>query len=273
VAIATYIWNALVALFWWLDDLFSYLRDFFENLWDNFFRGIFQAIWNAYKAVHDWLENLLAPVIRILNKIRGWVQWAFNTYVKPILNVLRIVQQFLGVLKALGVKWAAQLDADISMVIGYITKYYNKALSYINAIISIVNSLADPLGLYRSPTFVMSMRRIFPSFMRGISGMPMGYWIPSPLKSAPLGMGGIPGNFNPSDPSQNPPPSTYFNYDDGLGSFGGWDGTDPLADTDADDMTSLDAFDPNAWATAPNPDPVQSLDTAQQSGWPWGTYS
>jgi hypothetical protein len=258
VAVAQYLFALLVKIFNFFYNLALTIGKFFKTLWQDFFKNIFTPIWNTIKTVHQWLENLLRPIIHFLQTINKWVQWFFNAYIKPVLKVLNIVRGFLNVLKAFGVKWAAQLDHILGVVVADITSAFRKVTGYINAVIGIVNSLADPLGLFRGPTFAMSMRRIFPSFMRGVSGLPLGYFFPSPRAGAPLGMGGTPLPFNPGNPSQNPPPSTYFGYDDGLGSFGGWDGVDPLQDTDADFMSPLDYFDDSAYPPPNNPDPVSA---------------
>jgi hypothetical protein len=253
VAIFEFLYQLLVAIFNYLLQLMKDIGKFFQWLWQDVLKGILGDLWSAIVKVHDWLENLLQPIIDFLNKLRQWVQWIFTTYIKPFLNLLQQIRGFLNILKAFGVKWAAQLDQILGQVQADIIGAFQKAMGYINAIIGIVNSLADPLGLFRRPTFVMSMRRIFPSFMRGVSGMPVGYFFPSPGKNPGAGMGVPPSPLNLSDPTQNPPPSGYFGDDDGLGDFGGWDGTDPLADSDADDMTAMDYFDDDQY-----PDPVCS---------------
>lgn len=257
-----YLYIALVAVFNFFYSLAQQIGKFFETLWNDFFKGIFTSLYNALVRVHAWLENILRPVIQFLQKIRKWVDWIFQTYVKPFLNILNHIRSFLNILRAFGIKWAAALDQAITKVEGDIAGAFSKVQGYLNSVIGIVSSLADPLGLFRGPTFVMSMRRIFPSFLRGVSGLPVGYFFPSPKKKAPPGMAPPPTNFNPGDPAQNPPPSTYMGYDDGLGSFGGWDGSDPLAPTDADSMQSLDYFNDSAYPPPDNPDPVDAANNA-----------
>jgi hypothetical protein len=251
VAVFTYLYQLLAAVFDFFYSLAQKIARFFSTLWNDFFKGIFTSLWHAIVRVHNWLESILSPIVKFLQKVRAWVDWYFNTYVKPILNLLSQVRNFLNILRQFGIKWAAELDAWLGKVQADIAGAFLKLQGYINAIIGIVNSLADPLGLFRRPTFVMSMRRIFPSFARGVSGMPLGYFFPSPVKGAGNGLGPPPSNFTPTNPQMNPPPSGYLSGDDGLGNFGGWDGTDPLPDDTMDSMTSLDFFNDDAY-----PDPV-----------------
>jgi hypothetical protein len=265
VAAFVYLYNLLAAVFNFFYSLLQKIADFFKTLWNDFFKGIFTALWSAIVKVHDWLENLLSPIINFLKQVRAWVDWFFTTYVKPFLNILSQVRNFLNILRQFGIKWAATLDSLLGKVQSDISGAFLKIQGYLNSLIGIVSSLSDPLGLFRRPTFVMSMRRIFPSFMRGVSGMPLGYFFPSPVKGAGAGLGPTPFPFNQTNTTQNPPPSGYFGDDDGLGNFGGWDGTDPLADTDADEMTAMDYFNDDAWPDPVNDDPAQAAQDAWQA--------
>lgn len=251
VAVFNYLYTLLAAVFQFFDNLMQKIGAFFTSIWNDWLKGIFADLWKAIVKVHAWLEKILSPIIKALTWLRKWVDWYFKTYVQPLLKIISEIRGFLTILRQFGVKWAAQLDYWLGQIQADIISAFTKVQGYINAIIGIVNSLADPLGLFRRPTFVMSMRRIFPSFARGMSGMPLGYFFPSPLKNAAAGWGAPPKNFTPTNAQMNPPPSSYFAGDDGLGDFGGWDGSDPLADSDADSMTPLDFFNDDAY-----PDPV-----------------
>jgi hypothetical protein len=267
VAVFIYLYNLLVAVFQFFVGLAKTVGQFFATLWNDFFKGIFQSLWNAIVKVHDWLEGILQPIVNFLKAALKWMNLIFKTYIQPFLKVLSIVRGFLNVLRTFGIKWAGELDAWLGKIQNDIIQAFQKAVGYINAVIGIVNSLADPLGLFRRPTFVMSMRRIFPSFMRGVSGMPLGYFFPQPGKGAPAGMGAPPFPLNLNNTTQNPPPSGYLNDDDGLENFDGWDGTDPLADDSMDSMTGLDYFTSDAWYDNAPDDPVAALDALQLAAW------
>lgn len=262
VAVFVFLYNLLAAVFGFFYTLIEKISGFFSSLWNGFFKGIFTTLWGAIVKVHAWLESVLSPIVQFIQKIRAYVDWFFKTYVKPFLNLLSHIRQFLNILRSFGIKWAAQLDALLGKVQADIAGLFQKVQGYLTAIIGIINSLADPLGLFRRPTFVMSMRRIFPSFMRGVSGMPMGYFFPSPRRNPGAGLGPPPSNFDPGDPHMNPPPSGYLGGDDGLGGFTGWNGVDPLADTDMDSMTSMDYFSDDAYPGPPNDDPVSAAEDA-----------
>jgi hypothetical protein len=251
VEIFKFLYTLILLLVQWLYGLIKSIGAFFVTLWNDFFKGIFSSLWAAILKVHDWLESILSPIVKFLTQVRAWVDWFFNTYVKPFLNLLSQIRNFLNILRSFGIKWAATLDAFLGKVQADIAGTFLKIQGYLNAVIGIVASITDPLGLLRRPTFVMSMRRIFPSFARGLTGLPLGYFLPSPQKGVGTGLGPLPLNFNPGDPLQNPPASGFLGGDDGLGDFGGWDGTDPLPDDTMDDMQPLPYFVDDDYPSSP----------------------
>jgi hypothetical protein len=264
VAVFQFLYSLLAAVFNFFLDLVKRIGQLFITLWTQFFKGIFASLWSAIVKVHDWLESVLSPIIHFLQQIRAWVDWFFQTYVKPLLNLINQVRSFLNILRAFGIKWAAQLDALLGKVEADIAGAFLKIQGYLNALIGIVNSLADPLGLFRRPTFVMSMRRIFPSFLRGISGMPVGYFFPSPRKGAGAGLGAPSFPFSAISPAQNPPPSGYLSGDDGLGDFGGVAPGDTIPDYSMDSMYPLDFFNDDLYPDPECTDPVSCLAALQQ---------
>lgn len=263
VALFQYLYLLLVAVFKFFYGLAQIIQGFFKVLWEDFFKKIFTALWDAAVKIHAWVESILKPVVDFIKKIRGWVDWLFKGYIKPILAALNIVRSFLKVLSALGVKWAKQLDQWIAKIETDISKAFSKVRGYLNAIIGILNALADPLGLFRKPTLVMSIRRIFPSFARGISGLPIGYFLPSPVKGLGAGWGPIGGGFSASNSALNPPPSYYAQGDDGLGSFSGFAPDVTPDDTAMDGMSALDFFNDDLYSPPDNPDPVSALADVQ----------
>jgi hypothetical protein len=243
VAVAQFLLGLIESLWNLLKAFAKGVLNFFHTLWDSFFRKIFVGLFNALRKVHNWLEAKLGPVIKFLQQVRKyWDRW-FRMYVKPLLNMLQHIRQFLGVLRLLGVKWAAALDAKLGKVEADIAGLFLTLRGILTGAIDILNAIADPLNLFRRPTAVLSIRRIIPSLVRVVTGVPIGFFLPSPRKGVQTGLGFLPLNFNPADPGMNPPASSYFSGDDGLGGFSGFtQGTIP-DDGAVDDLSALDYFD------------------------------
>jgi hypothetical protein len=265
VTVANFLFAIDAALFNFTEGVFTNIGKLFHSLWNLFFQGLILNIFKALRALHKWLEDHLKPIIAWLLKARAWLQRIFQQYLKPFLNMIQRMRQFLLVLRLLGVKWAAALDAKLAQLEGRIAGIFLTVQGVLNGAIDILNCLADPLNLFRRPTAVLSIRRIIPSLVRVTTGYPIGFFMPSPRSNAPAGIGQLPLNFDSSDPSMNPPASSYFTGDDGLGAFSGFtDGAIP-DDGAVDDLTILDYFNDGLYPPPNCSDPVSCLAAYQQA--------
>lgn len=264
VALANFLWQIIKAIFDFLLSMLKKIGSFFHTLWDDFFKKIFSGLLGVLRKLHSWLELHLGPIIKWLQTARQWWDRIFRLYVKPFLNLLQRVRQFLGVLRLLGVKWAAALDARLGQIEGRIANIFLTIQSVLTGAIDILNCLADPLNLFRRPTAVLSIRRIIPSLVRVTTGLPLGYFLPSRRSGVGAGLGPIPSNFVATDPTMNPPASDYFAGDDGLGTFSGFaDGVVP-DDGAVDDLSMLDYFDDSLYPPSPCSDAVTCAQKAFQ---------
>lgn len=259
VAVFVYLYSLIAAVFQFLWNGLKVIADALHTVWDQIYNKVLLPIWHAIQAVHAWLESVLSPIISVIKKIRDFLNRWFLAYIKPILKVIGTIRKFLEILRAFGVQWAGTLDKLLGKIQNDITKTFQKVQSYLNNVINLLNALADPLGLFRRPTLVMSMRRIFPSALHTITGLPLGYFFPTPRKNPAPGLGPTPFPFNASDPSHNPVASSYFNGDDGLGDFGGYDVTETPADDSIDGTTPLDFFNADAYPDPPYSDATDGM--------------
>jgi hypothetical protein len=266
LAVFTYLWNLIKDIFNFFVDLLRKIGHFFHTLWDQFFKKIFTGLWSALVKVHAWLEAHLGPVVKFIGKVRAYLDRIFRLYIKPFLNMIQHIRQYLQILRLLGVKWAAALDAKLGKFEADIAGLFLTVRGILTGFIGLLNVLADPLNLFRRPTAVLSIRRIIPSLIKVSTGLPIAFFMPSPRFGAPLGVGQLPLNFNPADPFMNPPASTYFSGDDGLGGFSGFtDGTIP-DDTSVDTIAPLDYFDDSLYSPPDCTDLATCIQVAVQTG-------
>jgi hypothetical protein len=265
VAVARFLFGVDAAIWNFADNALNKVASFFHTLWDLFFKALVLKLLAAVRALHKWLEDHLKPIVDWLVKARQWLDRIFRQYIKPLLNMIQHVRQFLQILRLLGVKWAAALDAKLGKFEGAIAGLFLTVRSILTGFIDIANCLADPLNLFRRPTAVLSIRRILPSLVKVTTGRPIGYFLPSPRKGAPVGIGQMPLNFNLSDPTMNPPASSYFSGDDGLGTFQGFTDGQVPDDGAVDDLTILEYFDDGLYDPPACGDPVQCLLAYQTS--------
>jgi hypothetical protein len=262
IALAQFLLRLILAVLNYLADLLKKVAGFFRMLWNSFFKRIFADFFNVVRRLHGWLEQHLGPIIRYIQKMRAYMDRLFRLYVKPFLNMIQRVRQFLQVLRLLHVKWAAALDAKLAKVEADVASLFLAVRGILTGAIDILNCLADPLNLFRRPTAVLSIRRIIPSLVRVLTGLPPGYFMPSYRPGARPGLGPLPFDFTPGDPVYNPPASSYFATNDGLGLFEGFANGEVPDDGAVDDLEILDIFDDGLWPDTGCSDAASCLQAA-----------
>ncbi len=248
VQLFTAVWNALVDVFNFLYGILGKVASFFRYVWDNLFKRIFGNVLSALMKAHDWLESKLGPVLQFLQKLRTIVDRVLNTYVKPILNLIQKVRQFLLILKLFHVKWAERLDARLLNIETKMAAVFIEARGILNGIIDAVNIAMDPAKLLRHPILIISIRRSLPALTRSITGLPLHYFIGGAGNSF---VGGRPG----ADQCASPGESSFLNLlpselstDDAIPIFGFMAGAGEPANSDVDQLEPLGAFAADAKA-------------------------
>jgi len=247
VAIFTYMWDVFAGSDNYLYGQNFYGESIFKTIWNSIIKKILLDIVLVLTKIHDWLEDHLGPIVDFLKKARAWFDRIFKQYIKPFLQLLQFVRKFLEILRLFGVKWAAKLDAVLAKVQADVMNVFLQVKAFLNGIIDILNILTDPLGLLRKPTIVLSMRRTFLSMVRVVTGRPPGWYFPSPVKGAAVGLGPVAGNTKFTNPLTNPPGSSFLGGDDGLGGFSGFTSGQVPDDGAVDDIDPLDYFNEDLW--------------------------
>lgn len=151
------VFNALVSVIvdvWnWLEGIWSTLKDFFDDLWWQVIVPFIEWCQQIIDDITTWLANFLDPIITWVQRILAFYQ----KYIYPILhNVLEVIQRMrviLGLLKLLGVKWAAKLDADLQVIQSYITAVIQEITATLNTITTVLGLMVDPTGILRRDFF------------------------------------------------------------------------------------------------------------------------
>jgi hypothetical protein len=232
---------------------------FFQHLWNSFFKNIFTRTLQLLQKAHDWLEERLRPLINFLKKVRAYYDAIFLRYIKPFLNALQHIRQVLAVLRALHINIGVALDQWISAVEQKIASTFLQFRAVLNNAIDLLNIVADPALLLRKPTLIISLRRILPAIIRAVTGLPPGYFFPSPRGSSSKYFAPVAANFNPSDPAMNPPPSFYLGGNDGIGNVPAFSFVSIPPDSAVDSLDLLDFFDDSLYPAPQCSDAVRCL--------------
>lgn len=268
------VWGAVVWLYGVVQQLYGYLvaalnailgaivsavtaiGQALSTFWNQFVKGIFARVWKALQDAHDWLEAHLGFILKWLQRARQILDRIYNQYIRPVMILIQHIRQFLVLLKLMGVKWAAALDAKLLQIETDIARAFLEVRSTLTQLINAVNVLLDPSLLLRRPQYLIVFRTALPAMVKVATGLPFGYFFPSPRPSAKPGMGFVPANFTPGDPKFDPPASAYLGYGDGISNFTApTDGT-PIPDGAVDDLSELDYFDALLYPASPCGDPA-----------------
>lgn len=266
VTVAQFIYDALVAVADFLVKMAQAVGKFFRYLWDNFFKVIFSKIFTAVQKAHEWLESHLRPIIDFLKKVSAFWDKLYKTYVRPFLIAIQHVRQFLQLLRLLHINIATQLDKVLGQIQNDVQRAVLDIKGTLNATIDLLNIIADPTMLLRRPTMLLSLRRVFHGFIRQVTGLPPAFFLPSPSKSAPKGLGFLPSNFDPANPLQNPPASYYLPFDDGMPSLDFVTPGVPVSDDVVDTGQPLGYFDSSAYTDSVVVRAPKSLDELIREG-------
>lgn len=259
VAVAQFIWNGLLIVAQYAVDGLKAVGSFFRHIWDNFFKGIFQDIWKGIVKVHDWLEAHLRPLINFLKKVQKYFDKIYKTYVRPFLIAIQRIRKVISILRLLHIHIADGLDKILAQVQRDVQNTFLQIRGILNTTIDLLNIVADPTKLLRRPTLILSLRRVWHSYIRQLTGFPPAYFFPSPRPNAPKGLGFLPGNFNPGDPNQNPPASYYLGLDPEVPTFDFLGDGEVIGDGAVDDVEMLDFFNSQLYDDGPCIDPAQCM--------------
>ena len=266
IQVASFIWSVLVNVANFMLDVFAKVGTFFKHIWESVIKGVLVKVFHAIQAVHRFLETKLRPVIKFLTRVRQYIDRIYRTYVRPFLRLIQHIRQVLSILRLLHIRIAEQLDRVLAQITADINKAFATIRGTLNATIDLLNILADPEKLVRKPTLILSLRRIVHSFIRQVTGLPTGYWFPSPRPTAPRGLGNVGSHFDPTDPQQNPPASFFLGLDSGVPSLEFQDPDVPVPDSLVDGVDPLDFFDGAAYSAGNCIDVEVCLQDAAQSG-------
>lgn len=242
VVIAQFIWDSLVLVANFFLQIVQDVAKFFDVIWNQALKPIFSAILQGIVKFGQWLQNIFGPVVKFLKQVSKYIDKIYNTYVKPFLKILRIARIFLQLLRALGIKWAADLDKILGQVQADIQRAFLTIKGYLNVIIDLLNILADPSNLIRRPTTLLSLMRVFHASVRMFTGLPPGFFMPANKAGTPYGLGFLPANFDPSNPLQNPPPSYYLAFDGGVQDYSFLAPGETIGDDAQDSLQALEYF-------------------------------
>lgn len=271
-AFLSYVWNVLrvvtlgllriirlVGDFFW--GILGKVKTFLLHIWDGFFKRILDKFFQLMFKIHDWLEAHLRPIIDFIRKVQRILDHIYARYIRPVLNTIHRVRQLLLVLRLLHVKFAEELDRKLAGIERKISGTFLQVRSILTLTLDLLNVIVDPSKLLRRPTLIISLRRSVLALIRAITGLPPGFFFPSPKPNVPRGVGPVPHNFDAANPLHNPPASYYLALEEPLPAFGFLSTEGVPEDSDADMIEPLDFWNTSYYKFGDCDDPLLCLYT------------
>jgi hypothetical protein len=140
-------------LFGWVGGLLSAIGSFFKHVYEWIVRHIIAQIIAKLTVVWNILNGILYPVVKFLRRLRAWYFKHIFPIQHAILEVISRVRVVLALLRLLGVKWAAKLDADLKKIAGYVTLSIQDVVATLNTIQSYLSLMLDPTMVLRKDFF------------------------------------------------------------------------------------------------------------------------
>lgn len=133
--------------------------NFLEATYDKVLKPIWEHFWKWFDRARRWLEDVLRPVFKFLNKIRDTILAIYKKWVRPILDIIGAFRKVLRVLATFGLDWARALDRKLADLEALIDKPFRLLLAKINEIINIVNRIVTADGLFQRLALIRSIER------------------------------------------------------------------------------------------------------------------
>src|SRR5438445_4122502 len=137
----------------WLGGALSAIGSFFKHAYEFIVRHVIQQIVGVLITAWDILNGILFPVVKFLRRIRAWYFKHIFPIQHAILEVIQRVRVALALLRLLGVKWAAKLDAELKKIEGWVSTSIQDVVGTLNTVQSYLALMLDPAMVLRRDFF------------------------------------------------------------------------------------------------------------------------
>lgn len=157
VSVFNFLYNALVAIANAVVSAVKVIARGFVHVISDIIHGRFLHLFQDFIDLKNKLAAWLAPVLRILQRIRALYQ---QFILKPLLayiNLIQHIRQFLVLFRLLGFKWAAVLDNKLVKIEQQAIQNVLVLQAYVNLAISILDLVIDPSLIFRKNVLLASL--------------------------------------------------------------------------------------------------------------------
>lgn len=174
--VAGILYAYIVAVVNFLVAGFKILLSFLVHSINDLIHGRFRDLWNDYIAFRDALRAWLLPLRLALDAYRRTWRILFNTYLRPVLQLITSLRRVLVIFRLLHLKWATTLDNYLGRIESKIIGAYQTVLQAINRHADFLYLLSDPLGFLRVVPMLHSIALASEDIYRLFTGRSKAWW-------------------------------------------------------------------------------------------------
>jgi hypothetical protein len=157
VAAVNFIWNALLAVAKVLVAAVKVIARGFAHVISDIIHGRFLHLFQDYLDLKAKITAWLAPVLRILARIRQLFNQLVLAPMLRFINLIQQLRQFLTVFRLLGFKWAKRLDDSLVRLEQKVVTNTLVLQAWVNLAISVLDLVVDPSLIFRKNFLLASL--------------------------------------------------------------------------------------------------------------------
>ncbi len=171
VTLVVFLWNVILIVAKFLLVMLGRIRDFFKTIWENVIKRSLVKLVQIYASIRAKLTKIFGPILRIIRRIRTWIDRHILPIVLRMINTIQRIRQILVVFRIMGFEWAKALDRKLAQLEGEIFQAFQRVRSQLNRVSTIINLIADPDLILRGNVLVRSILRALDAMSRGLFGV------------------------------------------------------------------------------------------------------
>jgi len=144
--------DALLGFSWRIARAFGWLVRTVQTIWVRILRPLIEHVQRIARRLRDIIDRVLKPYLRILDKIRAYIDFVYGRYVRPIIDAIQVVRRALVILRIARIKaaddldkWLARLQGQIAAPLLWLLQRTNELAGWINVLLTVQMLLQQPL--------------------------------------------------------------------------------------------------------------------------------
>jgi hypothetical protein len=176
VIVATALLNGLTFTFLGASGLFNSIQRFFSWLWNNIILTTLGWILKQLQDLQQWLRDHFQWLIDFLKRLLQLQQQFYQQFIKPVLNILIRIRQFIQILRIFHLHIFDKLDNWLAGLEAKLLGHFLKVTQWINRLLSYIELILDAAGYLKRTLLVASVANSASDLLLLFTGRTLDYW-------------------------------------------------------------------------------------------------